>query len=210
MLNLNGYFVYMITRLPPVAILIKMCPNPLKFKKQYEVLIFFKTTSKGATARIYFELKYIFSCRRSRADLVVSIGVLLLLLHVHVHVLVLEPLPLLSEQSLFWLFRLSGDFSLGGTVSFGALYPMGHFTLWGPLPLGSFCPQGPFALHDLLLFGSFRLFRTFGFFSYCRQMGLKGLQSCFHILQNLVRTEPSKIGHISTNYLARYYTIQNL
>ena len=31
-----------------------------------------------------------FSCRRSRADLVVSFGVL-------VHVLVLEPLPLLSE-----------------------------------------------------------------------------------------------------------------
>ena len=33
---------------------------------------------------------------RSRADLVVSFGVLLLLL-LHVHVLVLEPLPLLSE-----------------------------------------------------------------------------------------------------------------
>ena len=70
----------------------------------------------------------IFSCRRSRADLVVSVGVL------DVHVLVLEPLPLLSEKSLFWLFRLSEDFSLGGTISFGALYPL------GPLNLGAFCP----------------------------------------------------------------------
>ena len=41
-------------------------------------------------------LNKLFSCRRSRADLVVSFGVLLLLL-LHVHVLVLEPLPLLSE-----------------------------------------------------------------------------------------------------------------
>ena len=69
----------------------------------------------------------------------------------------------LSEQSLFWLFRLSGDFSLGGTTSFRALYPL------GPLPLGAFCPfggplpfWGPFALHDLLLFESFRLFGSFG------------------------------------------------
>ena len=38
---------------------------------------------------------FLFSCRRSRADLVVSFGVLVV--HVHVHVLVLEPLPLLSE-----------------------------------------------------------------------------------------------------------------
>ena len=99
----------------------------------------------------------VFSCRRSRADLVVSFTV---------HVLVLEPLPLLSEQSLFWLFRLSGDFSLGGTISFGALYPLGHFTLWGPLTLGAFCPQGHFALHDLLLFGSFFSQGPFAFRGY--------------------------------------------
>ena len=37
-----------------------------------------------------------FSCRRSRADLVVSIGVLVLVVDVLV-VVVLEPLPLLSE-----------------------------------------------------------------------------------------------------------------
>ena len=36
----------------------------------------------------------LFSCRRSRADLVVSIGVLVVLVVV---VVVLEPLPLLSE-----------------------------------------------------------------------------------------------------------------
>ena len=65
----------------------------------------------------------------------VSITVLVVLVVVLVVlVVVLEPLPLLSEWSLFWLFRLSGDFSLGGTVSFGALYPM------GTLPFGVLCP----------------------------------------------------------------------
>ena len=43
-------------------------------------------------------LSSIFSCQRSRADLVVSFGVLVLDVHVlEVHVLVLEPLPLLLE-----------------------------------------------------------------------------------------------------------------
>ena len=71
-----------------------------------------------------------------------------------------------------------GYLDFQGTSPYGTLYPLGHFTLWGPLTLGAFCPQGPFALHDLLLIGSFRLFGSFGFFSYCRQQGLKGLQSC--------------------------------
>ena len=94
------------------------------------------------------EIGHIFSCRRSRADLVISITVVVL-------VVVLEPLPLLSELSPFRTFRLSVDFSLGGTMSFVALYPL-----------------EPFALHYLLLFGSFILFGTFEFFSYCRQLGL--------------------------------------
>ena len=51
---------------------------------------------------------HIFSCRRSRADLVVSITVLLL------HVL--EPLPLLSELRPFRTVGLSVNFSLLGTT----------------------------------------------------------------------------------------------
>ena len=79
-------------------------------------------------------------------------------------------------------FRVSfGYLDFLGTSPQGTLYPLGHFTLWGPLTLGAFCPQGHFALHDLLLFESFRLFGNFGFFSYCRQLGLKGLQSCCNI-----------------------------
>ena len=77
-----------------------------------------------------------FSCWRSRADLEVSFGVLVLVL-----VVVLEPLPLLSEYSLFWLFRLSEDFSLVGTIFFGALYPLRPFALRGFLPLGALCPS---------------------------------------------------------------------
>ena len=87
---------------------------------------------------------------------------------------------LFSNLYPFCQSRVSFGYSdFQGTSPQGALYPLGHFTLWGPLTLGAFCPQGHFALHDLLLFESFRLFGNFGFFSYCRQLGLKGLQSCF-------------------------------
>ena len=40
------------------------------------------------------------------------------------------------------------------------------------------CPWGIFALQGSLLFGSFKLLRTLLIF-HCRQLGLKGLQSCF-------------------------------
>ena len=97
----------------------------------------------------------LFSYRRSRADLVISITVLLLLLLPLV--LVLEPLPLLLELSLFLTFRLSGDFSLRGTISFGALCPSRNFALWGLYPLGHFplwdlCPFG--LLDSFLIAGS--------------------------------------------------------
>ena len=83
----------------------------------------------------------IFSCRRSRVDLGVGISVLLLL------VVVLEPLPLLSELSLCWTFRLLRDFSIWGTISFWALCPSRNSALWGLIPLGALCP--------LWLLGSF-------------------------------------------------------
>ena len=41
----------------------------------------------------------------------------------------------------FGLFGLSGEFSLGDTISFGALYPLGPFDLRGLLPLGALCPS---------------------------------------------------------------------
>ena len=50
-----------------------------------------------AAAAIYMASQVIFSCRRSRADLVVSIGVLVFVLVLVFVVLVLEPLPVLSE-----------------------------------------------------------------------------------------------------------------
>ena len=109
-----------------------------------------------------------------RADLVVSITVLVLVLLLLVLV-ALKPLLHLSELSLFRTYRLSGDFSLWGTICFE------HFALPGPLPYGflcslepfrDLCPFGPIILRDLLLFESNRLLGTFGFFSYCRQVGL--------------------------------------
>ena len=48
---------------------------------------------------------------------------------------------------------------------------MGLFSHFGSLPFE--------------VIGSFRLLGTL-FFSYCRQLGLKGLQSCFHLLFGLI------------------------
>ena len=82
--------------------------------------------------------KLVFCCRRSRADLVVSIGVIVLV--------VLEPLPLCQSRVSF------GYLDFQGTSPQGALYPLGPFTLWGTLPFGVLCPQGPFALRGPLPF----------------------------------------------------------
>ena len=82
----------------------------------------------------------LFSCQCSRADLVVSISVLVLLLDV------LEPLPLLSEFSPFRTFRLSVDFSLWSTIPFETLCPSGSSALQAALPFGSLCPLGHSAL----------------------------------------------------------------
>ena len=108
------------------------------------------TTATKVSWKQSYEGFSVFSCRPNRADLVVSIGVLVVLV-----VVVLEPLPLFSEQSLFWLFRLSEDFSLWGTTSFRALYPLGPFALRGPLPLGAICPQGSFTFWVIQMFGDF-------------------------------------------------------
>ena len=78
---------------------------------------------------------YIFICRRSRADLEVIFGVLIDVLVVDVLVVV-EPLPLLSEQSLFGLFRLSGGSLFGFLIRVPYSGSLFGFLIWVPY-LGS-------------------------------------------------------------------------
>ena len=92
-------------------------------------------------------------CRRSRADLVISISVFVVV----VVVVVIELVPLLSEMSAFRTVRLSVEFFLLGTIPFRALCPLGlsafgalctsgFFAKLGSLPLGDLCSSGTFTL----------------------------------------------------------------
>ena len=84
----------------------------------------------------------IFSCRRSRADLVVSITILVLV------VLVLKHLPLLSQLKLLRTFKLSVEFSLWNTIHFRAFCPSRHYALLGTLPSWAPFPSRHFANLD--------------------------------------------------------------
>ena len=61
-------------------------------------------------------------------------------------------LPLMSELRPFRFIGLSVNFSLLGTIPFGALCPSGPSALWGPLPFRTLCPPGPSTLRGPLPF----------------------------------------------------------
>ena len=95
------------------------------------------------------------------------------------HSAILCTLPILAI-SVFVLFVFQD------TVPFGALYHSKYFglqctlplrvvTLWRTFNLGLFAHLGSLPFDKI---GTFRLLGTL-FFPYCRQLGLKGLQSCF-------------------------------
>ena len=84
-----------------------------------------------------------------------------------------------------WAISEFGLFAFQDTVPFGALYHSKYFglqrtlplrvvTLWRTFHFGLFAHLGSLPFEVI---GTFRLLGTL-FFPYCRQLGLKGLQSC--------------------------------
>ena len=78
-----------------------------------------------------------------------------------------------------------GTLDFKGTSRFGALYALSTLPFLALCPMVSYAPWNPlgtFALLGPLSFETFYFLGTFGFFYYCRQVGLNGYQSCLLLI----------------------------